>query len=93
MLTEDSFFSQPHAGCSLGMTGVLKGSRAYQWPIWFLDAQVVKCALSHAGGSFGGFSGETQEQRGWLCSDSSLNAGGMNSRLWGGPKSYTALLL
>lgn len=54
MLAEDSFFSQPHAGCSLGMTGVLKGSCAYQWPIWFLDAQVVKCALSHAGGSFWG---------------------------------------
>lgn len=55
------------------MTGVLQGSRACQWPIWFLDAQVVICVLSHAGGSFGGFNGEMAEHRGWLCSDSNLN--------------------
>lgn len=48
------------------MTGVLQGCRAYKWPIWFLDAQVVKCALSHGGGSFGGLNGEMAMPRAWL---------------------------
>lgn len=79
------------------MTGVLQGSHACQWPIWFLDAQVVKCALSHAGGSCGGFSEEMAEHKAWLCSDSSFNEMVINSCYGVGPRAIptwvAALLL
>ena len=56
-----------------GLRLPLRGCRACKWPVWFLDAQVVKCALSPAGGSLGGLRGEMAALREWLYTDPSLN--------------------